>query len=101
MPLQPETEQYVPYLRRHARMLTGSQRLGDEAVADPDLSNAEKHGLLAEWDSEMDGRLNAESEGMGISDPLSARKEARLADEAAHVKTALTKAAEAAQDPEH
>jgi hypothetical protein len=38
----------------------------------------------------MDGRLNAESEGMSASDPISARREARLADEAGHVKTALT-----------
>jgi len=60
-------------------------------LADPDLSDDEKQGLLTEWDSEMDGRLNAESEGMSASDPISARKEARLADEAGRVKTALTK----------
>jgi hypothetical protein len=46
--------------------------------------------LLADWDCDIAGRLNAESEGMGISDPLSARNEARLAEEATHVKTALT-----------
>jgi CheY-like chemotaxis protein len=59
-------------------------------LADPTLSDAEKQSLLTEWDSEMDGRLNAESEGMSVSDPISARREARLADEAGHVKTALT-----------
>ncbi|MEO6715780.1 MAG: response regulator [Novosphingobium sp.] len=60
-------------------------------LADPDLEPEEKKALLAEWDSEMDNRLNAESEGMSASDPISARKEGRLAAEAGHVKTALTK----------
>lgn len=59
-------------------------------LADPELDDASKQALLAEWDSEIDGQLNAESEGMGISDPLTARKEAQLADEAGHLKTALT-----------
>ncbi len=59
-------------------------------LADPELSDDDKQALLTEWDSEIDGRLNAESEGMGVSDPLTARKEGRLADEAGHVKTALT-----------
>ncbi len=59
-------------------------------LADPDLSNDDKQALLTEWDSEMDGRLNAESEGMGVFDPLTARKEGKLANEARHVKTALT-----------
>ncbi len=63
-------------------------------LADPDLSNDEKHGLLADWDSDIDGQLNAESEGMGISDPLSARREARLAEEATRVKSALTQITE-------
>lgn len=60
-------------------------------LADPELADGDKQALLAEWDSELDGRLNAEAEGMGISDPLTARNEARLADEAQHVKSALTK----------
>jgi CheY-like chemotaxis protein len=59
-------------------------------AADPNLSDAEKQALLTEWHSEIDGRLNAESEGMSASDPISARREARLADEAGHVKTALS-----------
>lgn len=65
-----------------------------ELLDDPELADAEKQALLAEWDSEIDGRLNAESEGMGVSDPLTARKEARLADEAGRVKTALTSISE-------
>ena len=36
---------------------------------------------------------------MGVSDPLSALKEARLADEAKHVKTALTAIAEKVAPP--
>lgn len=63
----------------------------EDLLADSDLSDEEKQAMLVEWDSEIDGRLNAESEGMGISDPLTARKEGRLADEAGHVKTALAK----------
>lgn len=59
-------------------------------LADPELADLEKQALLSEWDCEIDGRLQAESEGMGVSDPLSTRKEARLADEAGHVRSALT-----------
>jgi DNA-directed RNA polymerase specialized sigma24 family protein/DNA-binding response OmpR family regulator len=58
-------------------------------LADPGLAHREKEALLTEWDSELDGRLNAESEGMSASDPISAKREARLADEARKVKTAL------------
>lgn len=60
-------------------------------LADPELKPEEKQSLLQEWDSEMDNRLNAEAEGMSASDPISARKEGRLATEAGNVKTALTK----------
>lgn len=59
-------------------------------LADKELNDDEKQELLKDWDSEIDGRLNAESEGMSASDPISARKEARLAEEATHVKSALT-----------
>lgn len=62
-------------------------------LACTDLSNAEKEALLAEWGSEVDGRLNAESEGMSIPDPGPARKEGRLADEAKRARTALSEAA--------
>jgi CheY-like chemotaxis protein len=58
-------------------------------LADPDLADTDKEALLTDWDSEIDGRLNAESEGMSASDPMSAKHEARLADEAGQVKTAL------------
>ena len=62
-------------------------------LADPGLADAEKKALLTDWDADLDGRLNAESEGMSASDPISATREARLADEAGHVKTALTEVA--------
>lgn len=62
----------------------------EAVLADPELSDDAKHALLTDWDSEIDSRLQAESEGMSMSDPISARTEARLADEATNVKTALT-----------
>jgi CheY-like chemotaxis protein len=58
-------------------------------LADPGLAASDKAALLTEWDSELDGRLQAESEGMSSSVPISARREARLADEAGKVKSAL------------
>lgn len=58
-------------------------------LADPDLADTDKEALLTDWDSEMDGRLNAESEGMSACDPMTAKHEAKLADDAGQVKTAL------------
>nr|WP_219895641.1 response regulator [Aquisediminimonas profunda] len=57
---------------------------------EPGLAAADKVALLTDWDSDMDGQLNAESEGMSASDPISAKREGRLAKEAEKVKTALT-----------
>lgn len=65
-----------------------------QLLADASLGDTEKQALLADWDADLDGRLNAESEGMSISDPITHRKEARLAEEAGHVKTALAEIAE-------
>ena len=61
-----------------------------DLLADPGLADSEKQALLTDWDLELDSRLNAESEGMSASDPISAKREARLADEARKVKSALT-----------
>jgi len=61
-------------------------------MADPDLGDAEKQALLKGWASDVDAQLSAESEGMGAADPLSARREGQLANEAQTVQTALTKA---------
>lgn len=62
----------------------------EDLLADPALGDDDKQALLTEWDSEIEGRLNAEAEGMGSSDPLTASKEGKLADEARKVKSALT-----------
>lgn len=64
-----------------------------DLLADPGLADAEKQALLTDWDADLDGRLNAESEGMSASDPISANREARLADEAGKVKDALIEVA--------
>lgn len=72
----------VPDPRRHYS--------SPEHLLDADgLTDAEKHELLTEWDAELDQRLNAEAEGMSAADPISARHEGKLADEASRVKTAL------------
>ena len=60
-------------------------------LTDTGLDDDDKQALLTEWQSEIDGRLNAEAEGMGSSDPLTASKEGKLANEAGQVKSALTK----------
>jgi hypothetical protein len=60
-------------------------------LADPDLSDDEKHALLQGWGSDIDAQLNAEAEGMGASDPLTPHDEGKLALEAQKVQTALTK----------
>ena len=62
-----------------------------DLLAYPTLADNEKQALLTDWDLELDGRLNAESEGMSASDPISAGREARLADESGKVKSALSK----------
>jgi hypothetical protein len=58
-------------------------------VADAGLSDADKLALLKDWDLELSNRLKAEEEGMSASDPIGEGREARLADEAARVKTLL------------
>ena len=85
-------EEAVPNPRKHFDT-------PEALLADPELNPAEKHALLTEWDSELDGRLNAEAEGMSASDPISARKEGRLANEAGHAKSALTEITEKISGP--
>lgn len=65
----------------------------DALLADPGLGDSDKQALLTEWDSEVHARLDAESEGMCVSDPMSASREGKLAEEAGQVKTALTEIA--------
>ena len=56
---------------------------------DIDLDIAQREDLLREWKSDLDQRLSAEAEGMSASDPISAEKESRLANEHRRVSKAL------------
>lgn len=53
------------------------------------LDLAKREELLREWRAELDRRLESEAEGMSASDPMSAEKEARLANEHKRVTSAL------------
>ena len=107
-PFEPETvmaaigQALMVHRETVAARLMAAQALGGDApdprkhfdtpehLLDADgISEPEKRALLEEWRSEMDNRLDAEAEGMSASDPISARREGRLADEASRVKTAL------------
>lgn len=61
----------------------------EQLMTDESLSDEEKLALLKDWDLELDNRLRAEEEGMGASDPMRSRHEAKLADESARVKDAI------------
>ncbi len=58
-------------------------------LADATVPDDKKRDLLRDWDLELDNRLNAESEGMGVSDPMSGPNEAKLADISRRVKSSL------------
>lgn len=62
-------------------------------MADASLSDAEKHALLSEWELDIENRLRAEEEGMSAADPMRQDREAKLADEAARVKTLMSEIA--------
>lgn len=57
-------------------------------LEDASLSEERKAELLALWQADLDDRLKAEEEGMSVSDPMTSRTEARLADEARKVSNA-------------
>lgn len=61
----------------------------DELCHDPDLDHATREELLKEWKQDLDRRLEAEAEGMSVSDPISQEREARLAAELLSVSKAL------------
>lgn len=61
----------------------------DALLDDTSLDLATRESLLRQWKDEVDGRLAAEAEGMGASDPLRAEAEGRLAAEARRVDKAL------------
>lgn len=56
---------------------------------DVGLDLATRESLLREWQADLDRRLEAEAEGMSASDPMSAEKESRLANEHRQVASAL------------
>lgn len=56
---------------------------------DVELDLATRERLLREWKQDIDQRLEAESEGMSASDPISASREAKLAAESRRVSKAL------------
>jgi hypothetical protein len=58
-------------------------------MQDSALSAAEKRALLEQWALDLDRQLRAEEEGMSAADPISAGREARLADEAARVRSLM------------
>ncbi len=61
---------------------------------DVELDLATRESLLREWKQEIDQRLEAESEGMSASDPISASREAKLAAESRRVSKALEQVSE-------
>ena len=56
---------------------------------DIDLDIETREELLRQWKQDLDQRLEAESEGMSASNPISHEKEARLASEHRRVSKAL------------
>lgn len=62
----------------------------ERLFAHAELDDAEKLALFEQWHLDLDNRLKAEEEGMSASDPMSYRKESRLADEAARVQRCMT-----------
>lgn len=50
-------------------------------LTDAKLNREQKVKLLKSWKNDVDSRLEAQAEGMGQSDPMSAENEADLADE--------------------
>jgi hypothetical protein len=61
----------------------------EELAEDIDLDRDTREELLRQWQKDVDQRLEAESEGMSASDPISEELEARLAGEHRRVNKAL------------
>lgn len=67
---------------------------------DIDLDVETREELLRQWAKDLDQRLEAESEGMSVSDPMSQDQESRLASEHRRVSKALEElVAERQQQP--
>lgn len=61
----------------------------EDLVDDVNLDLATRQELLREWAHDVDRLLESESEGMSASDPISAERESKLANEARRVNEAL------------
>ena len=61
----------------------------EDLAEDIDLDIATRQELLSQWKRDLDQRLEAESEGMGASDPMAHEMEAKLANEHRRVSNAL------------
>ena len=66
----------------------------EDLLEDIELDMVQREELLTQWRDEVEAELNAESEGMSVSDPIRAEAEGRLAAEARRVNKALMKASE-------
>lgn len=79
---QDEHDEKAPNPRRH---YDSPEKLSEDINLDLEA----RENLLTEWKHDLDRRLEAESEGMSASDPISQEREARLAGELRCVCTAL------------
>lgn len=61
----------------------------EDLQEDINLDLKTREELLREWRADLDRRLESEAEGMSASDPMSAEKESRLANEHRRVSAAL------------
>lgn len=61
----------------------------EELREDIELDLDTREELLRQWQTDLDQRLKAESEGMSASDPISPEKESKLASEHRRVSKAL------------
>lgn len=61
----------------------------EELREDIDLDLETREELLRQWQKDLDQRLEAESEGMSASDPISQEQESKLAGEQRRVSKAL------------
>lgn len=61
----------------------------EHLLEDVNLDLAHREELLRDWKGDIDRRLESESEGMSASDPISAERESKLANEAKRINEAL------------
>ncbi|MDE2405930.1 MAG: hypothetical protein KGM17_14770 [Sphingomonadales bacterium] len=72
----------------------------EDLVDDVHLDLATREELLREWKHDVDRLLESEAEGMSASDPISADRESKLANEARRVNEALAAIAASRREAE-